>query len=135
MHISSHLPFVVDVRASKDAQGYPCATLMLKATYTLPTAGQVPAVAQQQMPWFYADEPLDETGTGAPAHEADLPYEKPHAEFLVVGNAHAPRGQPIARFPFGVAVGQTTKRMNAVGARTWRKGPTGAMYAGAEPNW
>ena len=122
MHISSHLPFVVDVRSSKDAQGYPCATLMLKATYSLPIAGQMPAVAPEQMPWFYADEPLDETGTGAPAHEADLPYDKPHPEFLVVGQAHAPKGQPTERFPFSVTVGQTAKRMNAVGARTWRRG-------------
>lgn len=122
MHITSHLPFVVDVRSSKDAQGYPCATLMLKATYSLPAAGQAPAVAQEQMPWFHADEPVDESGTGAPAHEADLPYEKPYAEFLVVGQAHAPQGIPTSRFTFGVTVGQTTKRMNAVGARTWRKG-------------
>jgi len=133
MHIQNYLPYVVDVRSTKDAQGYPFASLMLKATYTLPTAGNMPAVAQEQVPWFYSDVPVNATGAAACDHEVDMPDEKPFPEFLVAGSAHAPYGRPCERFAFGVAVGDTEKRLLAVGARTWQRGVLTGEASPIEP--
>lgn len=126
MNINNHYPFEATVQSATDLEGYECAALMLKATYLFPSKpGGSIGFAVKQAPWFYADSPLDETGLGGVLHEADLPFEKPHPEFLVAGQAHAPEGKPTERFLFGVSVGQQVKAMVAVGARTWHAGLLG----------
>lgn len=106
---------------------------MLKATYLFPKPGEAVRLADEQTPWMYSDMPVDETGLGGVRHEADLPYEKPYAEFLVAGTAHAPESKAAERFMFGAAVGRQVKSMVAVGHRTWRSGLLFGKASDIEP--
>ncbi|CAN7396381.1 DUF2169 family type VI secretion system accessory protein [Acidovorax sp. LjRoot117] len=133
MNIENHYRCMVDVRKATDDHGYERATLMLKATYALPKPGDTVRIADDLVPWFYSDMPVDETGLGGVAYEADISYEKLHPEFLVVGTAHAPEGKPTERFPFAVSVGKQTKSMVATGARTWQSGLVSGKASAIEP--
>lgn len=133
MNLENHYRCMVDVQPTTSSDGRECASLMLKATYMLPRQGERIRMADEQVPWIYSDVPVDESGLGGVLHEADLPHEKPHAEFLVAGTAHAPEGKAAERFMFGAAVGQQVKSMIAVGARVWRSGLVLGRSTAIEP--
>lgn len=122
MNIHNHLPFVVDVRSTQDREGYELAALMVKATYKIPTEGEVVVVAEEQVPWAYADTLIGPEENPVSLYEAELPYEKVHPEYFVRGAAHSQDGKPHPYLPCGVSIGQHSKHLVATGPRIWRAG-------------
>lgn len=133
MNVHNHLPFVVDVRSTSDRDGYELAALMLKATYTLPTQGELPTVAAEQVPWAYADVLVGAQGNPVSLYEAELPDEKVNPEYLVLGSAHSSDGKPQQYLPFGISVGNHTKHLVATGPRAWRCSALGSSAENIRP--
>ncbi|MCU0924805.1 MAG: DUF2169 domain-containing protein [Hydrogenophaga sp.] len=122
MNIHNHLPFVVDVRSTRDREGYELAALMVKATYNLPAQGELATVAAEQVPWAYADVLVGPEANPVSLYEAELSEEKVHPEYVVLGSAHSQDGKPRQHLPFGIGIGKHSKYLVAAGPRVWRSG-------------
>lgn len=133
MNIHNHLPFVVDVRSTRNREGYELAALMVKATYNLPAESESPTVAEEQAPWAYADILVGPDDNPISLYEAELPDEKPHAEYLVLGSAHSQDGKPQQHLPCGISIGKHSKHLVATGPRIWRSGWLGGKAEDIAP--
>jgi hypothetical protein len=133
VNIHNHLPFVVDVRGTRDRDGYELAALMVKATYTLPAQGERPAVADEQAPWAYADILVGPEDNPVSLYEAELPDAKAHPEYLVLGSAHSKDGKPQQYLPCGISIGKHSKHLVATGPRIWNSGWLGGKAQDITP--
>lgn len=133
VNIHNHLPFVVDVRSTRDRDGYELAALMVKASYNLPAEGELPAVAEEQVAWAYADTLIGSEENPVSLLEAELPDEKAHPEYLVLGSAHSQDGKPQQYLPFGISIGKHSKHLVATGPRIWKSGWLGGRAEGITP--
>lgn len=106
---------------------------MVKATFTLPAPGEQPTVAMEQVPWAYADVLVGPDEQPVSLYEAELPYEKPHPEYLVVGSAHSADSKPQQYLPFGITIGSRTKHLVALGPRVWHSGWLGGRADAIAP--
>lgn len=123
MEIRNHLPFNVDVRSAMGLDGYDSAALMVKATFQLPRPDQdFSTIAREQAPWVYADVLTGPEDNPVSLYEAELPYPKPHPEYLIIGSAHSPDGTPQQYLPCGISIGTHTKHLVATGSRQWHAG-------------
>jgi hypothetical protein len=94
----------------------------VKGTYTIPQNGEVPILAEEQVPLVEADEFTGEPGFSAPLRESDYPLRKPNCDVLLNGSAYAPGGKPATKVPVVLQVGPIKKSFYVIGDRVWRKG-------------
>ena len=120
MNLINHTPFAADCTTTHDKEGRECVVVVVKATYRLPSAGEMPQVAEQQMPIVYGDTATGEPGLSAPVYECDLCLAKPMVDVLLLGSAHAPQGQPDSKVLVGLSVGDWKKTFVVTGKRHWR---------------
>jgi hypothetical protein len=96
--------------------------VVVKATFTIPAAGEEPALAEQQVPLVEADLFTGEPGLSAPRRETDYAHHKPKCDVLVNGTAYAPPGKKVRQLTVGVRVGPMAKTFSIVGNRQWYRG-------------
>ena len=116
-----------------DKTGAEYVVVVVKGTFTLPKTGQMPKLADEQVPLVDADQFTGEPGKSATVVECDYTLEKPACDILLNGAAYAPGGRPANRVTVGMQVGGCRKSFSVWGDRVWRS--TGAGYApsDAEP--
>ena len=106
---------------------------IVKATYTLPVAGEPPERHATQQPLVQADVFSGEPGLSAPLFESDYAHGKPACDVLLIGSAHAPDGRPVDQCPVGLRVGDWQKQFLAVGPRRWQRRLVGTTASAPEP--
>jgi len=105
----------------------------IKATFVMPTNGQEPELAENQVKLIEADEFTGEPGLSAPRYEADYAHRKPACDVLINGTAYAPAGKPTEEVSVGVKVGSMVKTFAVVGNRVWYGGMARARASTPEP--
>lgn len=114
-----------------DKTGAEYVVVVVKGTFTLPAPGQMPKLADEQVPLVDADQFTGEPGKSATVAECDYALEKPACDILLNGAAYAPGGRPVNRLTVGMQVGGFRKSFAVWGDRVWRS--TGAGYAPSDP--
>jgi hypothetical protein len=120
MNLINHTPFAAECTTAHSKEGRECVVVVVKATYSLPLAGEVPKIADQQVPIIYGDTATGEPGLSAPVYECDLCLDKPMVDVLLLGSAHAPQGKPDGKVLVGLSVGDWKKAFVVTGKRHWR---------------
>lgn len=108
----------------------------IKGTFRFPEPGEPHthfALHEKQVPLVMADTFTGEPGLSAPVYEVDFAPRKPRCDILLLGQAHAPRGNPATRVDVGMRVGQWQKRFTAVGPRHWDCGLATLRATAPEP--
>lgn len=133
MNLINHTPFAAELTTRHDGQGREGLLLVVKATYALPAHLAVPVIAEVQQPIHFADTATGEPGRSAPVHECDLCPPKPRVDVLLIGSAHAPRGEAADRVPVGLAVGDMRKGFVVTGPRHWVHSVLGQQLCAPQP--
>lgn len=107
--------------------------VIAKATYSIPTGGGDPVLAEVPVPLVEADQFSGEPGLSAPVYETDYAHRKLLCDVLLVGSAYAPPGGRVTRTEVGLRVGAAAKRFAVVGERRWIKGSIGIRASDPEP--
>ena len=88
-------------------------------TFTLPSQGEEPQLAQEQMPLVEADTFTGDPGLSAPVYEMSYALRKPRCDLLLNGTAYSPNGKLSKKVQVGLRVGFVVKSFNVVGDRVW----------------
>lgn len=115
------------------ADGREQLVVVAKATYLLPLQGEPAEPAPTQLPLVQEDLYTGAPGASAPLYETDYAHRKPRCDVVLLGSAHAPRGQQVTRLPVGLQLGTLVKRFEVVGHRHWVRSVRGLVPSAAEP--
>ncbi len=122
MHrIVNTTPFRAALDIFPDRRGVDTLHVTLKATFRL---GPALAVSDDQAPIRVADEYTGEPASSSLRYPGERHLAKPGTDILLVGEAHAPRGEPVTTLDVALAVGPVRKVIRVVGDRQWQRGPT-----------
>ena len=88
-----------------ESDGRELLIVAIKATYTLPTQGSEPTLAEEQIKLTTADEFTGEPGRSAPLRETDFSHRKPKCDVVLNGSAWASGGRPARSVEVGLRVG------------------------------
>jgi hypothetical protein len=102
-----------------DKTGVEYVVVVVKGTFTLPKLGEVPKLADEQVPLVDADQFTGAPGMSATLVECDYVLEKPRCDVLLNGAAYAPGGKPAERVTIGLQVGSWRKAFDVCGDRVW----------------
>jgi len=128
--IKNDLPFEVGVLHLAGRDGVPVAVAVIKATYSIQSAGLVLAEMQQRI--FYAGEPYGEPGKSSYRHEPECAYFKPCTDVILVAAAISPR-RAATHVEVDFSVGHLRKAALVFGDRFWYRGFTDPHLVGPEP--
>ncbi|WP_437510431.1 DUF2169 domain-containing protein [Sorangium sp. So ce1099] len=117
MHVSSACPLRVASLVWRPSPEVSALTVVCKATFTL-EPGLSPLAPSQEAPWE-VDVLWDDDPRASLRAASDLAPFKRRADVLVVGHAHAPRGELAASLVARLAVGAVDKRVEVHGPRAW----------------
>src|SRR6185369_8780787 len=106
-------------------------TVCVKATFTLVHGGEATIAAQQLPPGD--DAYFDRNPRGSLYAPSDFAPYKPRADVLFVGSAHAPGGVAQQELVARLTVGDFTKAVRVVGARTWVRSGSVLRPSGTAP--
>src|SRR6185312_23502 len=98
----------------------------VKGTFTLPTHGEEPTLAEEQVPLTDADKFTGEPGLSAVTAECDWAPMKPRCDILLNGSAYAPGGKPAQRVQVGIKVDNW--HPDPTQHRTYLPNPVGRGY-------
>jgi hypothetical protein len=98
--------------------------VVVKGTFDFPKDGGEATLAEEQVPFVYADTFTGKPGFSAPVDECDFAFRKPRCDVLLNGSAYAPDGKPTTRVTVGLKVGPMRKVFDVVGERVWSATPT-----------
>lgn len=115
--LENRTPFAAATHVQLDAEGQEVLLVMISASFEDPAGEGTLAVAKDQLPVAFADDPLADRPLSSTRHEADIAPEKPACEVIVLGNAHAPGGQPAASVDVGLQAGPIRKVLTVTGDR------------------
>jgi uncharacterized protein YjbI with pentapeptide repeats len=95
------------------------ATFIVKGTYRL--RPNEPAVPAEEPESLAGDVHWDDDPTRSLYYPSDFAAQKPRADVLLVGAAHAPGGRPVRELPVRLGIGAFSKTLRVVGNRTWKR--------------
>lgn len=101
--------------------------VVVKGTFDFPKNGPKnggePTLAEEQVPFVYADTFTGKPGFSAPLDECDFAFRKPRCDVLLNGAAYATEGKPTTRVTVGLKVGPMRKVFDVLGDRVWSARP------------
>ncbi|MEE9382901.1 MAG: DUF2169 domain-containing protein [Nannocystaceae bacterium] len=118
--VDNRTPFVAEPLFLVDERARPLITLVIKATFDLPSRGQ-PLLSADQDPLHTTGEPWDAgAGPDAPSYryEPEVAPFKLATDVVFIGHAHAPTGS-TTEMVVRVAVGPLGKTLRVFGGRLW----------------
>ncbi|MEN8178385.1 MAG: DUF2169 domain-containing protein [Pseudomonadota bacterium] len=99
--------------------------VVVKGTFNIPSQGDCPTLADEQIPLVEADSFTGEPGLSAPVYESDFPPIKKRCDVLLNGSAYAPNGKQTNKVRVGLKFGSLSKTFTVVGDRNWVTGNVG----------
>ena len=102
-----------------------------RAPFAFLSTAASPNLPKNSKPLIMADTFTGEPGFSAPVYEADFAPVKPRCDVLLVGSAHAPKGEPTTKVPVGLKVGSLVKSFNVLGDRVWES--SGVLVSPSRP--
>jgi hypothetical protein len=118
------------VFASADPDGVDSLYAVIKGTFDL---ARGLAVADEQVPIVAADEHYGDPAASSIKAPSDICLMKPGTDVLLIGQAHAHRGQPAAHVDVHLEVGPVHKIVRVFGERYWQANATGVSITSPEP--
>lgn len=116
-----------------DPDGRESAVVAIKGTFTLPTDGSEPQLAEEQAELVMADEFTGEPGFSATIYECDYAPEKPYCDVLLNGSAYAPGDRPVERVTVEFSFAGRAKRLDVCGNRVWERALLSVTPSEPEP--
>jgi hypothetical protein len=101
-----------------DKQGFEHCVVVAKGSFTVDAAGTA-QLAEQQMPFVYADLPLGDPERSSTAWETDFAPHKPLTDVIVVGKAVAPGRVPSTEVAVRLEIEGRSKDALVFGERRW----------------
>lgn len=121
MQITSNTtPYLAELFGSVDKAGRKRCTVVVKATFTVGSAGECRPAAEQ-VPLVYADEHYADPASTAVRNESDFVPIKPRAEVLLSANAMTPGGRPTTRLEVALSWAGAAKHAVVWGKRVWTR--------------
>jgi hypothetical protein len=106
---------------------------VVRATYDIKRDGAL-GLAAKQSPVRFEDVYWGEAGKSSLRYESDVSLDKPFADVIVNGQAHAPNGRPATSVNVGLMVqDRVVKHMRVTGDRRWHYGVTGWRITDPKP--
>ena len=121
--IVNNTDFVVEPHLLLEHDGEKLVTIV-KATFAQDATG-VLAIAPEQRPIRFADEPWGDPTTTPARYPADACGTKPATDVVVVADGHAPGGKPVASFDVALKIGPVDKTLRVYGLRVWQQDGAG----------
>ncbi len=117
LQLKNDSPFAPSIALFPDEKGIDTLYVAVKATFHL---GDRLEIAEEQVPPVMADEYWGEPGVSSLKYASDLHLCKPATDVVLVGQAWAPEGKPVAQLDMGIAVADRRKLVRVFGDRVWR---------------
>ncbi|MEE9129615.1 MAG: DUF2169 domain-containing protein [Phycisphaerales bacterium] len=121
MELTNATRMVAGYTLGMDPDGRESAVVAIKGTFTLPTDGSEPELAEEQVELVMADEFTGDPGFSATIYESDYAPEKPYCDVLLNGSAYAPDGRPAKTVTVEFFFAGRSKRFDVHGDRVWDK--------------
>jgi pSer/pThr/pTyr-binding forkhead associated (FHA) protein len=118
LHVVNETPFDVATMPWENADGKCRLTIVLKATFTIATDGNV-KIADEQLPVLFGDQHFDDDPLAPIRFESELVPFKPRADIVLVGQAYAPKGRPVTQLDVQLRVGNLRNTIRVFGDRHW----------------
>lgn len=120
MDIRCHSPFEPFWFKSRDASGDTFDVVVVKATFDIVDEARL-KIAQDQEPVTVADAYFGAPNESSVLYESDLAPYKPRADVVVLGDAHAPGGEPAPSWPVEVRIDEHVASLRVHGPRVFRR--------------
>ncbi|WP_342376222.1 DUF2169 domain-containing protein [Myxococcus stipitatus] len=131
LQVRNETPFVPGIFLFPDAQGVDTLYVVVKATFEIGRAGL--QVAEKQQSLVLADEYWGEPAKSSLKYASEAHLLKPGTDVVLVGDAHAPKGQPVPSSLVSVKVGALRKVVQVFGNRHWTGGLVSPSPSRPEP--
>lgn len=131
LQVRNETPFVPGIFLFPDAQGVDTLYVVVKATFKLGREGL--QVAEKQQKLVLADEYWGEPAKSSLKYASEAHLLKPGTDVVLVGEAYAPKGQPVPSSLVSVKVGSLRKVVQVFGDRHWRGGLISPSPSHPEP--
>ncbi|APR75272.1 Pentapeptide repeat family protein [Minicystis rosea] len=138
MKIKSTTPFLFGYRATIRRPPRVEMTAIVRGTFTIVPGGVVtvpegiPLLVQGAMTGEIGHVD-DDARMGECLYPNDFANDKHHAEVMLRGTCHVPRGEPIPECPVRFAVGEWSKILRVIGPRVWTEGGLGSAFSAPLP--
>ena len=114
--VENRTPFAFEALLASDEAGRPLVVPISKATYDILPGGSLD-LADLQKPVDFEGSSNGEPGASSLRVEPEVAFAKPATDVVMVGHAHALRGQTVVDVE--LAVGSLAKRVRVTGDRVW----------------
>jgi hypothetical protein len=131
LQVRNETPFEPGLFVFPDAQGVDTLYVVVKASFSLGRDG--PVVAEKQQKLVLADEYWGEPGQSSLKYASEAHLLKPGTDVVLLGEAYAPKGKPVASSLVSVKVGALRKLVQVIGDRRWKSGLTSPSPSSPEP--
>jgi hypothetical protein len=121
LQINNHTPFVASLYPCSDIHGRDYAVVIIKGTFTSSSLNHALAVAENQLPIFYADEFYGEAGKSSIKFGSDLALNKKATDIVMLGNAYAPNGAATTCVDITFTINEKSNTVRVIGDRHWQK--------------
>ncbi len=119
---TTQMPADLSVWTDKDGRQF--CVVVVKGSFQ-PTFSGSAELCSEQQPMTYSDIFFGDPEKASIQYESDFAPEKPRADLLINGVAHAPGGKPTTRMTVGVEAGSISKHLRITGMRFWEKNLVG----------
>jgi hypothetical protein len=116
--VDNRTPFAAERGWVRDRNGAEVWLVAVKSTFDI-SANGVTEISNEQPPVLRVPEYHGEPGQSSMKYEADLVLTKTTTDVTVIGQAYAPRGEPVTELDVGFRVGPVEKVLRISGDRKW----------------
>lgn len=130
LQLRNHSPFAAQLFGIPECNGIDALIIVLKATFVI---GEPIELAPEQRPVVLADEHWGDPDTSSLRHASEVHVRKVGTDVVVIGDARAPRDEPVTELAVAVGVGDRRQQATVHGDRFWTEGIGGVSPSRPKP--
>ncbi len=127
--LENNTPYKAELALIADENGRDVMLVLVKQTYELSATGEL-TLAEEQADICFEGEYFGEPGLSSLKIAPEANFSKLATDVVLIGQAHAPDGQPVTEMDAGIKVGPVQQHVKVIGDRVWEKRVTGKIV-----NW
>jgi len=112
--------FSADMALLADEKGRDVLLVLVKSGYDIAADGRL-SLSKKQSPICFEGEYVGEPGLSSLKIAPEANFEKLATDVVLIGQAHAPQGQPVTQFDVGLHVATLRQHIRVFGDRVWQK--------------